>query len=58
VINSRTEQYRYDEINRLSSVNYGAGGTQQYAFDNMGNRLTCSRTFQPSFSKRESGEQR
>jgi uncharacterized protein RhaS with RHS repeats len=38
VLNSRTETYGYDEINRLTGVNYGDGGTQQYSFDNMGNR--------------------
>jgi len=37
---TRTEQYGYDELNRLTSVDYGDGGTQAYSFDNMGNRLT------------------
>jgi YD repeat-containing protein len=36
----RTETYGYDEINRLTAVNYGDGNTQSYTFDNMGNRLT------------------
>src|SRR5665213_931097 len=39
VLTSRTEQYGYDELNRLTSVNYGDGGTQSYSFDNLGNRL-------------------
>ena len=34
----RTEQYGYDEVNRLKTVNYGDGQTQSYAFDAMGNR--------------------
>jgi len=34
----RTEQYGYDEVNRLKTVNYGDGQTQTYAFDAMGNR--------------------
>ena len=37
---SRTEQYGYDELNRLTSVDYGDGQTQGYTFDQMGNRLT------------------
>ena len=37
---SRTETYGYDELNRLTSVNYGDGQTQGYTFDQMGNRLT------------------
>ena len=37
---SRTEQYGYDELYRLTSVNYGDGQTQGYTFDQMGNRLT------------------
>ena len=34
----RTEQYGYDELYRLTSVNYGDGQTHSYQFDNMGNR--------------------
>ena len=37
---SRVETYGYDELNRLSSVNYGDGQTQSYTFDAMGNRLS------------------
>jgi hypothetical protein len=36
VLNSRTEQYGYDELSRLTSVNYGDGETQGYTFDPMG----------------------
>ena len=36
---ARTEQYGYDEQNRLKTVDYGDGQTQSYAFDAMGNRL-------------------
>jgi YD repeat-containing protein len=36
----RTETYGYDELSRLKTVNYGDGGTQSYAFDSMGNRLS------------------
>ena len=36
---SRTEQYGYDALNRLKTVDYGDGQTQAYAFDAMGNRL-------------------
>jgi RHS repeat-associated protein len=36
----RTEQYGYDELNRLKTVDYGDGGTQSYAFDAMGNRAS------------------
>ncbi len=35
----RTETYGYDELSRLTSVNYGDGQTQTYSFDTMGNRL-------------------
>ena len=34
----RTEQYGYDELSRLTSVDYGDGQTQSYTFDPMGNR--------------------
>ncbi len=34
----RTEEYGYDALNRLTSVNYGDGQTQSYSFDAMGNR--------------------
>jgi hypothetical protein len=37
---TRTETYGYDDLLRLSSVNYGDGGTQSYTFDPMGNRLS------------------
>ncbi|HEV2473212.1 MAG TPA: RHS repeat-associated core domain-containing protein [Chthonomonadales bacterium] len=37
---SRTEVYGYDELNRLTSVDYGDGETQGYTFDPMGNRLS------------------
>ena len=36
---TRTETYAYDELNRLTNVNYGDGVTQAYSFDAMGNRL-------------------
>ena len=36
---TRTETYVYDELSRLTSVNYGDGVTQSYSFDAMGNRL-------------------
>jgi YD repeat-containing protein len=36
----RTEQYGYDELSRLTSVNYGDGQQQSYGFDHMGNRLS------------------
>jgi RHS repeat-associated protein len=36
----RTEGYGYDEISRLTSVDYGDGETQGYSFDPMGNRLS------------------
>ena len=35
----RTETYGYDNLTRLTSVNYGDGQTQTYSFDEMGNRL-------------------
>ena len=34
----RAETYGYDALSRLTSVNYGDGQTQTYAFDAMGNR--------------------
>lgn len=40
VTTSRTEQYGYDANNRLTGVDYGDGGTQSYAFDALGNRLS------------------
>jgi YD repeat-containing protein len=36
----RTEQYGYDELSRLTSVNYGDGQSQSYVFDPMGNRTS------------------
>ncbi len=36
----RTEQYGYDEVNRLKTVNYGDGQTQSYLFDAMSNRTS------------------
>lgn len=35
----RVEEYRYDELNQLTGVNYGDGHIQEYTFDPMGNRL-------------------
>lgn len=35
---SRTENYTYDELNRLKTATYGDGQNQTYAFDTMGNR--------------------
>ena len=37
---SRTEQYGYDALNRLKTVDYGDGQTQAYSFDAMANRLS------------------
>lgn len=37
---TRTEQYGYDDLNRLTSVSYGDGQTQTYSFDAMGNRTS------------------
>ncbi len=37
---SRTEQYGYDALDRLKTVNYGDGQTQSYSFDAMWNRLS------------------
>jgi len=34
----RTETYGYDDLSRLTSVNYGDGEQQSYSFDAMGNR--------------------
>ncbi len=39
-VTSRTEQYAYDALNRLTSVDYGDGQTQSYSFDSMGNRAS------------------
>ena len=36
--------YTYDDLNRLSTVNYGDGETQSYGFDPMGNRLSKTDT--------------
>jgi RHS repeat-associated protein len=36
----RSEDYGYDELSRLTSVDYGDGETQAYSFDPMGNRLS------------------
>jgi YD repeat-containing protein len=35
---NRTETYGYDELDRLTSVDYGDTRTQSYGFDPMGNR--------------------
>jgi len=52
VLTSRTESYAYDDLNRLSAVDYGDGekqgdplnptATPGYTFDPMGNRLSKS----------------
>jgi YD repeat-containing protein len=34
----RTEEYGYDALSRLTTVDYGDGETQSYTFDPMGNR--------------------
>ena len=36
----RTEEYGYDALNQLTSVDYDDGTTQSYAFDPMGNRTS------------------
>jgi RHS repeat-associated protein len=36
----RTEGYGYDQLSRLTAVDYGDGETQGYSFDPMGNRLS------------------
>ena len=41
VLNNRPETSGYDEVNRLTGVDYGDGSSQQYAFDNMGNRVSA-----------------
>ena len=41
---ARTEQYSYDELNRLKTVDYGDGQTQGYAFDAKGNRSSKADT--------------
>ena len=37
---TRIEEYGYDELYRLHTVNYGDGQTQTYEFDPMGNRTS------------------
>jgi RHS repeat-associated protein len=44
---SRTENYTYDDLNRLSTVSYGDGESQTYSFDSMGNRLGKTDTITP-----------
>ena len=44
VLTSRSESYAYDDLNRLSTVDYGDGETQSYGFDAMGNRRSKSDT--------------
>ncbi len=39
ITTTRTENYGYDALNRLKSVDYGDGQTQGYTFDAMGNRV-------------------
>src|SRR5205823_6107177 len=38
----RTETYGYDDLSRLTSVDYGDGEVQAYSFDCMGNRQSKS----------------
>jgi RHS repeat-associated protein len=45
---SRTESYGYDDLNRLTAVNYGDTESQSYSFDAMGNRLGKTDTVTPS----------
>jgi YD repeat-containing protein len=42
MLTQRAENYGYDALNRLTSVNYGDGQTQGHSFDGMGNRATKS----------------
>jgi RHS repeat-associated protein len=44
---TRTENYTYDDLNRLSTVSYGDGESQTYSFDSMGNRLGKTDTITP-----------
>jgi RHS repeat-associated protein len=44
IATTRTETYTYDDLNRLSTVNYGDGESQTYSFDSMGNRLARTDT--------------
>ena len=44
---TRTENYTYDDLNRLSTVSYGDGESQTYSFDAMGNRLGRTDTITP-----------
>ena len=37
---TRTETHGHSELNGLTTVDFGDGGTQAYSFDDMGNRLT------------------
>jgi len=41
---SRTEDYTYDDLNRLKTVDYDDGETQSYGYDAMGNRGSISKT--------------
>ena len=38
--NGQTTTYTYDELNRLSTVNYPDVGVESFTYDNAGNRLT------------------
>lgn len=43
-LQSWTQDYGYDELYRLMSVDYGGGNTEAYTFDPMGNRLSVNGT--------------
>ncbi len=45
---ARTETYGYDELYRLTSVNYGDNQTQGYTFDPMGNRTQKTDSLNPT----------
>lgn len=45
-----TITYTYDNLNRLTKVDYGNGVTEQYTYDAAGNRLTLVATGNPLFS--------
>lgn len=39
-VSTKSQSYQYDNMNRVTSVNYGNGVVINYTYDNIGNRIT------------------
>ncbi|MBI5750460.1 MAG: RHS repeat protein [Nitrospinae bacterium] len=47
-VSAATVTYTYDNLNRITSVDYGNGNIEEYTYDEAGNRLTLTVTVNDS----------